>query len=209
MQRPELFRETIADLRTRTHLLAREYDALATMLLLRKLLMDPGKNLTDAVGGGDGPYEVTGLPGPEGQVHLSSWTLDDEMSFERAWAQRFSFHANSELLKQVLGSQPISLPRASLTRSEFLDLVVVKNNGRSSTVHDVLYMGSYVAGGIHAGKATPGEQKALSDFHDVAHSSGMSHFKETVMGIAETTLHAMNPVLERLADEGQAGPRTD
>lgn len=199
MERGDFFLETIAELKYRTRWDASPYDAVMTTGLLRKLLLEdrnPERNLTDALGSGDGPYRITGS-WVDGRPVNSSILVNEHPDGHRFWGNRFSYAGVLEQARKF-GMSDMRPPLAELTRAQFRDLVVVEAGPRSWTVENVIHYAGYVVGGVHAGKAGSDDQKELEQLDKEPTLGNWSLMQQTLIGIGQTTVDAMRPVVERL-----------
>lgn len=198
--RVPLFIDTVRDLGSKSTLDARDYDILMSTILLRKLLLDEEKNLTDQVGGEGIRFEIAGMSSTVRYGGMGGWNIHAIQDLGDVWFSSGAAGDVRSIARRIApGAPDASLPATtSVTRKEFLNLDAIRGPDFVFTVEEVIFYSAYVAGGIHAG--FPNEKQKLMQLLDVE-TEHWTHgpMTRTLRGIARTTYLAMTETAELLA----------
>lgn len=207
MLRSELFLGTVDDLLACAQESASEYRVLTGTALLRKLLMDGDRNLTDQV---RNPvdveeYHVARLFVVTATDPFSMWAASVSGTLwleQMRRSERYSPELENETRRWFKdGVEYETVSRARLDREGFLSADVGRHGEERFSVRQVVHYAAYVMGGVHAGVASSEEQRRLDLFIQQIERPGLGNLGDTLRGIAFTVWEAMQPTAQRLRDE--------
>lgn len=158
------------------------YGILRSSALLRQLLLDR-ERLVDVVN-------------RDRHVRLRFKVAD---GWERA--ERIAQLTNLQFIGVFDGIHPDGLPNArirDLTRDQFLNYNVLRVNGRTLTVRDVLLHCAHVDGGVHFGRPRTPEQQILTSIRDSVEIGGFPVNLRQLLPILRIVLDSLRPLYDAI-----------